>query len=54
MVKDMIAYGLDHKYTSLNPNCGAANPEDAFSRVPYEKGYQFLLYLESLEGETNF
>lgn len=50
----MLGYGLDNKYSSLNPKSGKANPDDAFSTIPYEKGYQFLLYLESLDGETNF
>lgn len=54
MYQAMVGYGLDNKYSSLNPKSGKANPDDAFSTIPYEKGYQFLLYLESLDGETNF
>lgn len=27
---------------------------DSFSRVPYEKGYHFLKYLESILGYDNF
>lgn len=30
------------------------DPDDAFSVVPYEKGYTFLRYLESILGKTNF
>ena len=30
------------------------NPDNSFSEVPYEKGFQFLFYLESLIGEENF
>lgn len=54
MYQAMLGYGLTNKYSSLNPRSGKENPDDAFSTIPYEKGYQFLLYLESLDGETNF
>ncbi len=30
------------------------DPDDAFSSVPYEKGFSLLCYLESLVGEDNF
>ena len=41
-------FGEDHNYTQLIPNYEGVDPDDGFSSVPYEKGYQFLLYLESL------
>lgn len=28
----------------------STNPDDAFSRIPYEKGHTFLFYLESIVG----
>lgn len=30
------------------------DPDDAFSSVPYEKGFNFLFYLEGILGEENF
>lgn len=54
MYQAMLGYGLTHRFTSLTPKAGLQNPDDAFSTIPYEKGYQFLLYLESLDGEDKF
>ena len=53
MVNDMLGYGLDDNYTSLNPQIGNGFPDDSFSTVPYEKGFQFLYFLESQLGEGN-
>lgn len=40
-------YGADHPYTALHiKNDGSVDPDDAFSSVPYEKGFTFLWYLE--------
>lgn len=47
--------GEEHSYTSLQPFFGdLKNPDDAFSKIPYEKGFQFLLYLENTIGEEVF
>jgi len=54
MYQAMLNYGLTNKFTSLTPKAGLQNPDDAFSSIPYEKGFQFLLYLESLDGEDKF
>lgn len=54
LVEDFKAYGYDNSFSSLHPNLTVSNPDDAFSTVPYEKGFQFLVYLESLVGEDNF
>ena len=41
----------DH-YTSLQPDFSDyRNPDDAFSKVPYEKGFQFMTHLERIVGE---
>lgn len=50
----MNKLGLDSNYTSLYPLIEDQNPGDSLSAVPYEKGYQFLLYLEGILGEANF
>jgi len=51
MVEQMDSwYGLDDPYSSLFPDIGDDDPENSFSDVPYEKGSQFLYYIESLIG----
>jgi leukotriene-A4 hydrolase len=37
-------------YTRLIPDLNGVNPDDAFSIVPYEKGFTLLFYLETLLG----
>merc|ERR1711879_551007 len=34
----------------LVPDLGDGDPDDAFSTVPYEKGFNFIYYLESQVG----
>jgi len=48
---DMSTYGLDNTYASIHPVLKGDNPDNAFSEVPYEKGFQFLHYIESVIGE---
>lgn len=50
MVNDMRNYGFDNSYSSLNPTIGSASPDDSFSEVPYEKGFQFLYFLQTQLG----
>lgn len=41
----------DHpEYTKLRPNLVGEDPDDSFSRIPYEKGFLFLFYLETQVG----
>jgi leukotriene-A4 hydrolase len=51
MVSDMMDYGMDSNYSSLHPLVGANLPDDSFSEIPYEKGFQLLYHMESLLGE---
>jgi leukotriene-A4 hydrolase len=51
LFEDMTNFGLDSTFSSLHPDYAGANPYDTFSEVPYEKGFQFLTYLESLIGQ---
>ncbi|RYP47007.1 hypothetical protein DL768_006867 [Monosporascus sp. mg162] len=46
--------GADHEFTKLIINHKGVDPEDAFSTVPYEKGFHFLYYLERLVGREHF
>ena len=54
LIADIKMLGLDNEYTKLSPNYGGNDPDDGFSTVPYEKGYQFLIFLEKLIGKENF
>ncbi|CDW80710.1 peptidase family m1 containing protein [Stylonychia lemnae] len=44
---DMNGYGLSNSYSSLYPIMNGQDPEISSSEVPYEKGFQFLKYLEN-------
>ncbi|XP_014361961.2 leukotriene A-4 hydrolase isoform X1 [Papilio machaon] len=43
-------FGPTNPLTRLVPDLNGVHPDDAFSRVPYEKGSLFLRYLEDLVG----
>lgn len=52
MWTDMLNFGLQNNFSSLFPLVQGQNPDNAFSTIPYEKGFQFLTYLETLIGEN--
>ncbi|KAI9280416.1 peptidase family M1-domain-containing protein [Sporodiniella umbellata] len=44
-------FGSDSPKTVLNPDLrGGADPDDFFSKVPYEKGFNFLYHIEKVVG----
>jgi len=45
---DIYAFGESKPFSSLRPDLLGRNPDDAFNRVPYEKGFNFLIYLQNL------
>ena len=48
-------FGSDHPYTCLViKNEGDIDPDDSFSRIPYEKGFSILYYLQSIFGVEKF
>jgi len=50
-LKDAVnQFGAEHAYTSLIIRLKGVDPDDAFSSVPYEKGFSFLWHLEQLVG----
>lgn len=51
---DIEIMGEDSSYTALSPDYSGVDPDDGFSTVPYEKGFTFIYYLESLVGKKNF
>lgn len=48
MWTDMQAQGLDNTYSSIHPVLAGDNPDNSFTELPYEKGFQTLTFLESL------
>lgn len=48
--KTLVALKDQPEFTKLVPNLDGINPDDAFSKIPYEKGSLFLFYLETLVG----
>jgi len=54
MWSDMQAFGLDNTYSSIHPVLAGDNPDNSFTELPYEKGFQTLTYLESLVGDEQF
>eukprot|EP00584_Thalassiosira_punctigera_P013610 CAMPEP_0172574672 /NCGR_PEP_ID=MMETSP1067-20121228/136821_1 /TAXON_ID=265564 ORGANISM="Thalassiosira punctigera, Strain Tpunct2005C2" /NCGR_SAMPLE_ID=MMETSP1067 /ASSEMBLY_ACC=CAM_ASM_000444 /LENGTH=665 /DNA_ID=CAMNT_0013367305 /DNA_START=11 /DNA_END=2008 /DNA_ORIENTATION=- len=52
-LKESVAL-LPDKYTKLIPDLGDDDPDDAFSSVPYEKGFNLLYALERLVGADKF
>ncbi|KAL6763643.1 peptidase family M1-domain-containing protein [Haematococcus lacustris] len=51
LAEDVARFGVDHPYTRLVPDMtGGIDPDDVFSKIPYEKGFYLLYYLEGLVG----
>eukprot|EP01035_Chromulina_nebulosa_P021569 gene21569-27927_t len=53
-IDDVDRMGKENPFTRLVWPLGEEDPDDAFSSVPYEKGFNFLYYLENLVGTPNF
>ena len=50
-LSDSVAhFGHDHPYTALDIQLKDIDPDDAFSTVPYERGFAFLYFLEQTVG----
>ncbi|KAF4636363.1 hypothetical protein G7Y89_g1744 [Cudoniella acicularis] len=47
-------FGADHEFTKLVIGLKGIDPDDAFSSIPYEKGFHFLYYIEKLVGKPAF
>jgi leukotriene-A4 hydrolase len=47
-------FGHDHEFTKLVTDLKGKDPDDAFSSIPYEKGFNFLFHLENLVGKPKF
>ncbi|KAA8904412.1 peptidase family M1-domain-containing protein [Sphaerosporella brunnea] len=47
-------YGADHEFTKMVIDLTDKDPDDAFSSIPYEKGFNFLYYLDRLVGREKW
>ncbi|RKF51371.1 Leukotriene A-4 hydrolase-like protein [Golovinomyces cichoracearum] len=47
-------FGEEDEFTKLVVNLQGKDPDDAFSSIPYEKGFHLLYYLEKLVGKARF
>jgi leukotriene-A4 hydrolase len=47
-------FGATHEYTKLVQQLDGIDPDDAFSSVPYEKGFSLLNFLAHVVGRDNF
>jgi len=47
-------FGAEHSFTSLTPILDELDPDDAFSVIPYEKGFLLLHYLSTITGAALF
>ena len=50
---DIISFGESKSFTQLRPFLLGRNPDDAFNKIPYEKGYNFLYYLETIVNKES-
>ena len=54
-LSDSIAqFGEEHNFTKLITDLKGKDPDDAFSSIPYEKGFTFLYHLEKLIGKEKW
>ena len=54
LVESVQRYGDEHEFTKLVVDLVGQDPDDAFSSVPYEKGFVFLYHIELLVGKDLF
>jgi leukotriene-A4 hydrolase len=47
-------FGTEHEFTKLVIDLKGKDPDDAFSSIPYEKGFNFLYYIEKLITKQEF
>ena len=54
LADDVAHFGASHPLTHMVPQLRDVDPDDAFSSVPYEKGFNLLHYLSTLVGAEAF
>jgi len=50
LLKTVADFGATHEFTKLLPDLTGVDPDEAFSKIPYEKGSLFLFFLETKVG----
>lgn len=50
IITQVNTFGANNPLTNLVPSLQEVDPDDAFSSVPYEKGFALLYHLEELMG----
>ncbi|KAF1318435.1 Leukotriene a-4 hydrolase/aminopeptidase, partial [Globisporangium splendens] len=50
LVESVEDFGATHPYTHLVPDVDGVDPDEVFSSIPYEKGFNFLHYLNTVVG----
>lgn len=53
-LKDTVKYEMKEKFTKLVLDIGEEDPDDSYSTVAYEKGFNLLFYLEKCVGKEKF
>lgn len=51
---DIARFGSDHAMTQLRTRLEGVDPDEVYSRIPYEKGYLFLRRIEEAVGTEAF
>ena len=51
IAKYLKVFGINSTFTSLRPNLTGIWPDETFSNIPYEKGSNFVYYLEDMIGK---
>ena len=54
LLKTIKTIGENSEYSCLSPDLEGVDPDNACNSVPYEKGYQFLVFLENEVGDEKF
>ncbi|CAD8107824.1 unnamed protein product [Paramecium sonneborni] len=54
MYSDILDLGSHSNFTSLHPDTTGINPQLSITEIPYEKGFQFLTFLEGIIGAEDF
>ena len=52
LLDDIDKFGESKSFTAIVPNLLGRHPDDAFSKVPYEKGFNFLYYIEKIINDN--
>ena len=52
LIDDIYKFGESKSFSATIPNLIGRHPDDAFSKIPYEKGFNFLYYIEKIINEN--